>query len=73
MKKHHGNPFMIGAMLGSAIGAVSAMLFSKKGHPIQKNAMKKWHQFETYIKEFVSKKKKTPTKKRRKAVARKTH
>ena len=45
---------MLGAMLGSTIGAVSAMMFTtKKGHSIQKNAMHKLHEFENYIKGLI--------------------
>ena len=73
MKKHHGNHFMLGAMLGSAVGAVSAVLFSKKGRSIQKNAKHKINQFENYIKGLMSKEKKpsVKSKKMRKAAPRK--
>ena len=57
-KKHPGKQFMLGAMLGSTIGAVSAMMFTtKKGHSIQKNAMHKLHEFENYVKGLIHKNK----------------
>lgn len=57
-KKHPGRQFMLGAMIGSTIGAVSAMMFTtKKGHQIQKNAMHKLHEFEAHLKGLVQKNK----------------
>jgi gas vesicle protein len=57
-KKHPERKFILGAMLGSAIGAVSAMMFTtKKGQAIKKNAMQKLHQFENYVVNSVNKKK----------------
>jgi gas vesicle protein len=57
-KKHPGRNFMLGAMLGSTIGAVSAMLFTtKKGNAIKKNAMNTLHEFENNVKKAFHKKK----------------
>ena len=57
-KKHPGRNFMLGAMLGSTIGAVSAMLFTtKKGNSIKKNAMNTLHEFENNVKRAFHKKK----------------
>jgi len=57
-KQHHGKQFILGAMLGSTVGALSAIMFTtKKGHAFQKNAMGKLHEFEKYLKQFISKNK----------------
>ncbi len=49
---------MLGAMLGSTIGAVSAMLFTtKKGNTIKKNAMNTLNEFENNVKRAFHKKK----------------
>ena len=45
---------MLGAMIGSTIGALSTvMLTTKKGHKLQKAAMHKLHEFEGYVKRLV--------------------
>jgi gas vesicle protein len=57
-KKHPGRNFMLGTMIGSAIGAVSAMLFTtKKGNAIKKQAMTTLHEFEHSVKKAFHKKK----------------
>jgi gas vesicle protein len=54
-KKHSGKQFLLGAMIGSSIGALSVlMLKTKKGSTLQKNAVRKLHAFENYIERFVS-------------------
>lgn len=45
---------MLGAMIGSTVGALSTvMLTTKKGHKLQKAAMQKLHEFEGYVKRLV--------------------
>jgi gas vesicle protein len=40
----HSNKFMLGAFIGSTIGAMTTLLFSTaEGKKIQKNIMKKFH------------------------------
>jgi len=57
-KKHPGRNFMLGALIGSTIGAVSAMMFTtKKGHSIHHDAMHKLHEFEDYVKRMFHKNK----------------
>ena len=52
-KKHGGKDFLLGAMLGSTLGALTAMMFTtKKGHEIQDDLMDKYHEFEDQIKAY---------------------
>ncbi len=56
MAKHHpGRNFMLGAVIGSTIGAVSAMMLSKKGNSFQKHAKHVYHELESNMKKFVTK------------------
>ncbi len=55
---HPGKDFMLGAMIGSTLGALTAMMFStKKGHRIQKDLADKYHEFEHLMKGYVQGKK----------------
>ena len=55
---HGGRSFMLGAMLGSTVGAISTMMFTtKKGHSFKKHAMEKLHEFEGLVKKLVHKNK----------------
>jgi len=54
MHKKHGKDFLFGAMLGSTLGALTAMMFTtKKGHEIQEDLMEKYHEFEDHIKSYT--------------------
>jgi gas vesicle protein len=56
MHKKHGKDFLLGAMLGSTLGALTAMMFTtKKGHEIQDDLMDKYHEFEDQIKAYSAK------------------
>ena len=53
MHKKHGKDFLLGAMLGSTLGALTAMMFTtKKGHKIQDDLMDKYHEFEDHVKAY---------------------
>jgi len=52
--ENHGKDFLLGAMIGSTVGALSAMMFTtKKGHNIQKDLLDKYHEFEGVIKKYA--------------------
>lgn len=54
MHKKHGKDFLLGAMLGSTLGALTALMFTtKKGHKIQKDLKDKYHEFEDVVKEYA--------------------
>ncbi len=45
MHKHHSNKFLIGALVGSTVAALTTLLFStQEGKKIQKKMMKKYHE-----------------------------
>jgi gas vesicle protein len=55
----HAKDFLIGAMIGSTLGALTAMMFgTKKGHQIQKDMTEKYHEFEKIMKGYVHGKRK---------------
>jgi gas vesicle protein len=67
MGKHPGRQFLLGAVLGSTVGAISAMMFTtKKGNSFKKHAMAKLHDFEGYMRKMISHKKRTILKKAKK-------
>lgn len=46
--------FLVGAMIGSTLGALTAMMFgTKKGDQIQKDMAEKYHEFEKMMKGYV--------------------
>ncbi|HSX10305.1 MAG TPA: YtxH domain-containing protein [Chlamydiales bacterium] len=54
MHKKHGKDFLVGAMLGSTLGALTAMMFTtKKGHQIQEDLIEKYHEFEDHVKAYA--------------------
>lgn len=57
-KGHQGRNFFVGAMLGSALGALTAMVFTtKKGHKIKQNLLNQYHEFEGKVKKSANKNK----------------
>jgi gas vesicle protein len=50
MHKKHGKDFLVGAMLGSTLGALTALMFTtEKGHKIQGDLIKKYREFEKHV------------------------
>ena len=68
-EEHPGRDFLVGAMIGSTLGALTAMMFTtKKGHRIQKDMVDKYHEIEEIMKGYVDgKKKKGPRKSKKRA------
>lgn len=59
-RDHPGRDFFVGAMVGSALGALTAAMFStKKGHKVQKELINKYHEFEDVVRNYAHKKQKT--------------
>ncbi len=59
-RNHNQRNFMFGAMLGSTLGALTALMFTtKKGHRIQKDVADKFHEFEGIVKSYAKGQKKT--------------
>jgi gas vesicle protein len=59
MGRHHGRDFILGAVLGSSLGALTAvMMGSKKGHKIQKEMVNKYREFEKMVKGYAKKQEK---------------
>lgn len=53
-KDQAGKDFLIGAMIGSTVGALSAMMFTtKKGHQIQGEIAEKYHDVEKLVKSYA--------------------
>ncbi|HSX12741.1 MAG TPA: YtxH domain-containing protein [Rhabdochlamydiaceae bacterium] len=51
---HHTRDFLIGAVIGSALGTLTTCMFTtKKGHEIHKKMARKYHDFEHAMKGFV--------------------
>lgn len=51
---HSGKDFLLGAMLGSTLGALTALLFTtKKGHAIKEDLIDKYHEFEDVVKKYA--------------------
>ncbi len=54
MHERHGKDFLFGAMLGSTLGALTALMFTtKKGHKIQHQLMDKYHEFEEVVRHYA--------------------
>lgn len=52
--EHHGKDFLVGAMVGSTLGAITALMFStKKGHKIQHQLVDKYHDFEKALRHYT--------------------
>lgn len=50
--------FLVGAMIGSTLGALTAMMFgTKKGHKLQKDMAAKYNEFEGMMKGYIQGKK----------------
>lgn len=49
--------FVLGAMLGSTLGALTAMVFTKKGRKIRENLMHQCHELGNKVKRTASKNK----------------
>lgn len=72
--KHHVKDFVLGIMVGSTVGALSAMMYTtKKGHAIKRAAKVKYHEIENFVQKAVQNKGKVfqAAKKIRRKVARK--
>lgn len=55
---HTGKDFIVGAMIGSTLGALTAAMFTtKKGHKVQKDIASKYHELEGIMKKYVNGKK----------------
>lgn len=60
---HSGN-FIIGAVVGGVLGAMTAMLFTtKQGKVVQETAMDKYHDIEKMAKKLIHKRAKKRNKK----------
>lgn len=56
-RKQPGKDFVLGAMIGSTLGALTAIMFgTKKGDQIQKELMKKYHELEGAVSEYATSK-----------------
>ncbi len=54
MHKHSGKDFLFGAMLGSTLGALSALILTtEKGHKIKRELIDKYHEFEDAVKSYA--------------------
>lgn len=54
MHRKHGKDFLVGAMLGSTLGALTALMFTtKKGHKIKEDLVEKYHEFEKHVKAYA--------------------
>ncbi len=70
MGYHPGRSFVLGAMIGSTLGALTAAaLTSKKGSKIKKQLMSKYHEFDTMMQELQTEKSQRKVKRELKARA----
>jgi gas vesicle protein len=54
MHRKHGKDFFVGAMLGSTLGALTALMFTtKKGSKIKRELVEKYHEFEEHVKTYA--------------------
>ena len=66
--RKRSSKFMIGALVGSTVGALTTLLFNThEGRRIQKKLMKKFHEMDEKTAHFWMSKKKEPTKRRTKS------
>lgn len=60
--KHSGKDFVLGAMVGSTIGALSAMMLTtKQGHKVKEELIDKYHELEDIMKGYVKSNKRKAT------------
>lgn len=54
MHRKHGKDFLVGAMLGSTLGALTALMFTtKKGNKIKRELVEKYHEFEKQVRVYA--------------------